>query len=198
MIGNSLIRSISAVFLLLAFSAHLNAEFYPHPFPFPGPGPHRKPEPKHHYHHRHESLESLAARIILNGILYYYHEGTFYCRRPEGLIMVQAPQGAMINALPKGYTRVIVNGQNFYRYGNTWFAYADSRFLVVADPRPEALAIAADPGQGSEVIMVYVPNKNGSYMRIELQRVPEGYVGPKNELYPEFPTVDQLTQMYGQ
>jgi hypothetical protein len=48
-------------------------------------------------------------------------------------------------------------------------------------------------------IVVNVPNRNGSYTRVTLQRTSNGmYIGPNGELYPNEPTPGQLQALYGQ
>jgi hypothetical protein len=42
-----------------------------------------------------------------------------------------------------------------------------------------------------------VPNSNGSYTPVQLKQVSGGWQGPKGEIYPSFPTVDELKNVYG-
>ena len=42
-----------------------------------------------------------------------------------------------------------------------------------------------------------VPNANGSYTPVRLRLVSGGWQGPRGEVYPTLPTVDQLRGTYG-
>lgn len=45
--------------------------------------------------------------------------------------------------------------------------------------------------------VVNVPNANGSFTPVTLHLGPNGWVGPKGEVYPTLPTPDQLKGLYG-
>ena len=48
-----------------------------------------------------------------------------------------------------------------------------------------------------DTMVVYVPNTNGSYTKVALQKIADGYIGPQGEYYPEHPTVAQLRVLNG-
>lgn len=59
--------------------------------------------------------------------------------------------------------------------------------------QPQAPAEANDA-----VIRVHVKNKSGDgFVEIELKRHEQGYLGPQGEFYPEMPSAEQLTEVYG-
>ncbi|MCU0788214.1 MAG: glycine zipper family protein [Verrucomicrobia bacterium] len=62
---------------------------------------------------------------------------------------------------------------------------------------PAAPATATTPKPPAATATVDVPNANGSYMPVKLTQVPGGWQGPKGEIYPNFPTVDELKKLYG-
>jgi hypothetical protein len=59
----------------------------------------------------------------------------------------------------------------------------------------QAQAQAADAASKTRV--VNIPNANGSMTPVSLYLVPSGWQGPKGEIYPTLPTVDQLQGSYG-
>ena len=50
----------------------------------------------------------------------------------------------------------------------------------------------------NSIIHIQVPRKNGQgFADVQLRKTDQGYIGPKGELYPQMPTLDQLTPVYG-
>ena len=47
-------------------------------------------------------------------------------------------------------------------------------------------------------VAINVPNDNGGYKTVILQRSGNGYVGPQGEYYDAMPTTEQLSALYGQ
>ncbi len=50
----------------------------------------------------------------------------------------------------------------------------------------------------ADILVLNIPNNNGSYTRVELTKSGSGYVGPQGEYYEGHPTVDQLRVLYGE
>ena len=44
--------------------------------------------------------------------------------------------------------------------------------------------------------VIDVPNDNGSYTPVRLHLVAGGWQGPKGEIYPSLPSIDQLQKLY--
>jgi len=65
---------------------------------------------------------------------------------------------------------------------------------TVAAPAPASAPAAPAP---PATATMDVPNSNGSYTPVKLKQVPGGWQGPKGEIYPTFPTVDELKKVYG-
>ncbi len=64
--------------------------------------------------------------------------------------------------------------------------------IIVAAPTPVVVPATL------QTIVVNVPNRNGSYTPVTLQAASNGtYIGPKGEVYPTQPTMEQLKEMYG-
>jgi hypothetical protein len=65
---------------------------------------------------------------------------------------------------------------------------------------PAQPAAQEQPAKTDETIMkVQVPRKNGEgNVEVQLKKTDMGYIGPRGELYPQMPTLDQLTPIYGE
>jgi len=61
---------------------------------------------------------------------------------------------------------------------------------TVTVTRPE---IVVEP----TTVTVWITNSNGSQTSVSLRRSGPGFVGPRNELYPNMPTNEQLRIVYG-
>jgi hypothetical protein len=60
-------------------------------------------------------------------------------------------------------------------------------------PKPQE----APPADGT-VIRVQIPRKDGQgTVEVQLKKTDQGYIGPRGELYPQMPTKEQLTPVYG-
>jgi hypothetical protein len=61
----------------------------------------------------------------------------------------------------------------------------------------EQQAAEAAQAQAAATRMISVPNANGSFTPVTLHLTQTGWQGPKGEVYPTLPTVDQLQGAYG-
>jgi hypothetical protein len=79
--------------------------------------------PEHHLVHVHH-------------VDYYYRSGVFYRSAPGGYVIVAAPVGAFVAALPIGYTSLYIRGRPYYLYNDTYYAWdaAQSGYVVVERP----------------------------------------------------------------
>ena len=81
------------------------------------------------------ALASDAIRISLNSRFYYYDDGCFY--EPSGnggYAVVDAPQNAIVSALPDGYETATVDDVDYYYFGGVFYVAVDQGFQVVAAP----------------------------------------------------------------
>ena len=62
-----------------------------------------------------------------------------------------------------------------------------------ARQRRETEAIRSE----SNIATVWITNSNGSQLPVRLVKDGPGYIGPRGERYPYFPTEEQLRQVYG-
>lgn len=77
---------------------------------------------------------------------YYYREGSFYRPGPRGWISVQAPIGAIVAALPLGFSVMVSGGHTFFQVGGAFYNRVPNGYMVVETPAyappPPALAAA--------------------------------------------------------
>ena len=103
-------------------------------------------------------------------------------------------------------------GDGYWNYNGSGRDYSYSQYIdVYYNPRnPDYSTInpiyieqipkmTLEPVQTiPQTITVNIPNRNGGFNAIVLQRSGSGFIGPQGEFYPEFPKVFQLEMKYGQ
>jgi hypothetical protein len=67
-------------------------------------------------------------RIVVGPRSYYYYYGIFYIKRTNGYEyeVVDAPEYAVVDALPDGYEVVEVDGFEYYMLDGVFFAEVDA------------------------------------------------------------------------
>ena len=119
---------------------------------------------------------------------------------------------ALLNAAYPYAPYYYVNGVPYY-YGNPYYAAAPVGYVGVAQP-PVAFVPASAPvaapsattsvvsSQSSAVASVndsfdiHIPNGNGSFTLVTLQKTEKGFLGPQGEFYTDHPTEEQLRERY--
>ena len=142
---------------------------------------------------------------------YHYRGGHWYHRGLFGwdFAVAALTLGAIVDALPGGYTTVVVGGNPYYYYDRVYYRPCPQGYVVVQEPssvvvvNEQAVAqpvviptIVPQAGNNSEVITINVPNSRGGYTSVKLIKHNDGYIGPQGEYYDN-PTVDQLKALYG-
>ncbi|MFH1799236.1 MAG: DUF6515 family protein [Candidatus Omnitrophota bacterium] len=128
--------------------------------------------------------------------LYYYLEGAYYRETPSGYVIVSAPRGAIITSLPERHKVIVYDNTDYYYYNSTYYVKQPAGYAVVTPPPSVVSSNASAVEAPEKTIVVTVPNPNGSYIPVTLQKYSDGYVGPNGEFYPDYPTIDQLKAMY--
>jgi uncharacterized protein YgiM (DUF1202 family) len=72
---------------------------------------------------------------MLANSLYYYNAGSFYRKDPGGYVAIDAPVGAVVPALPFGYSFLVVDGMRYYTYGGNYYLQVSDGYQLVPDPR---------------------------------------------------------------
>lgn len=135
---------------------------------------------RHHRHHRHG----------------YHHQPYFH---PTVIF-------------PSKYVTVIIGGRTYYRCDGRYYRRHRGEYIVV-DPsfdhdddhhfvshgrekRNKSYA-KVDIDDDTDSFTVNVPRSYGGYQGVVLTKKGRGFVGPQGEFYSEFPSVEQLKEMYG-
>jgi len=138
---------------------------------------------------------------------YHYRDGHWYHRGWFGFDFL-APAlafGAIVDALPYGYTTVVVGGVPYYRCDGIYYRHYPEGYVVMEEPspvlvvqeqNPMPVSVAAPQESGSESVIINVPNAQGGYTPVKLIKHKGGYLGPQGEYY-EHPAVSQLKALYG-
>ena len=164
----------------------------------------------HGGHGGHGGGSSALGIVALSvaGMSLLYSAGMFYRTTPAGYVVVPAPMGAVVPALPPGYTVVYMGGMPYYYYGNAYYAAAPNGYVVTAPPAIAApvqgpvpapisqQTVAPASNEPSSAIETYIPNGNGSFTVVTLQKTEKGFMGPQGEFYADHPTEDQLKSRY--
>jgi len=164
------------------------------------------PRARHHYApsihfapprpYYHRTLPWGCRPLHLADALYYYLEGTYYRETPSGYVIVSAPRGAIITALPERHKVIAYENTDYYYYNSAYYIKQPAGYTVVTPPPSVVSSNAPSVEAPEKTIVVTVPNPNGSYIPVTLQKYSDGYVGPNGEFYPDYPTIDQLKAMY--
>ena len=100
----------------------------------------RGPEPYHTRHYMPEGryvrvMPDDFARIFVGGLEYFFWEGMFYRPAPTGYIVVPAPVGAVVTAIPPCPQPVIVEGVPYYMVNGVTYMMTSYGYQVVPLPR---------------------------------------------------------------
>lgn len=198
-------KILTAMFLVLALSsfsftpwAFANRD--PHGKPHGGPDPRGGHDRHEMYYYRpyryspYLPLGYLTLRIA--DMIYYYSSGTYYQSTPSGYVIVTAPRGAIVPEIPAYCRRIPYREKTYFFYNNTYYVQEPAGYTVVTPP-PQVVTSNPPAVEAPEkTIVVTVPNPNGSYIPVTLEKYSDGYKGPNGEFYPDYPTIDQLKAMY--
>ncbi|MEM9159335.1 MAG: DUF6515 family protein [Verrucomicrobiota bacterium] len=72
-----------------------------------------------------------AISIRVGDARYHFHDGRYYRKVGNRYIVAKAPRGAIIRTLPRGYTKVVVKGRTYYRYGDVYYQSGRKGYVVV-------------------------------------------------------------------
>ena len=72
--------------------------------------------------------------VVVSGSSYYYAGGVYYVSSGSGYVVVSAPPGAVVYAVPTHTTVVYVNSTPYYYYGGTYY-------VVSTEPAPQPTVV---------------------------------------------------------
>ena len=81
---------------------------------------------------------------MVSNSLYYYHAGSFYTQAPNGYVVVNSPVGAVVPALPVGFSSVVVNGIPYFTYGGAYYRQVANGYQVVPAPAVSTTVISGN------------------------------------------------------
>lgn len=164
---------------------------------FSGHRPSHAPSPRYYPGpHFYRNLPPGYVSLRIADMLYFYLGGIYYQETPSGYVVVPAPRGAIVPILPEPYKVIPYQNTNYYYYNNTYYVQQPSGYAVVTPPTQVVSSNPQSIEAPEKTVVVPVPNPNGSYIPVTLQKYSDGYVGPNGEFYPDYPTIDQLKAMY--
>ena len=120
---------------------------------------------------------------------------------------------ALLNAAYQYPPYYYMNGVPYY-YGNPYYVAAPVGYVGVAQPPvayvPASAPVAAPYATPSSATSpqppaaasvndsfdIHIPNGNGSFTLVTLQKTEKGFLGPQGEFYADHPTEDQLRERY--
>jgi len=163
------------------------------------------------------SLNHEFLRLFIGGVEFFFWEGMYYRSMADHYVVVQAPIGAVVTAIPPQAQLIVVDGVPYYTVNGVTYISTTYGYQVVPPPtvvvvRPEPTVqqttVFATPAMSApmaapsappvdEAFTVNIPNARGTYSAVSIKRAGNGFVGPQGEYYPEFPKVEQLKLMYG-
>lgn len=149
-----------------------------------------------------QALPGPHVSILFGGLCYYFVGGLFYLSQGPGFAAVVPPVGLVIPALPPAHTVLVVGGRSYYCANDVYYIQAPAGYRVVEAPatvvvqEPATQRTTASDGLPDSVTIV-LENPNGSRTPVTLNRTPDGWKGPKGELYDSLPTQEQLLPYYG-
>ena len=134
----------------------------------------------------------------------YYCRGRYYRRGSDGYVLIAAPIGAVVPALPAEHRTVVIDGVTYHEYDGVYYKGGPAGYTVVPIAQVPATAgttlasAQAAPVIDHGALVINVPNRNGSYTPVTLHPSGNGmYIGPQGEVYPNAPTAQQLQGLYG-
>ena len=128
------ITMIFGLLLLVTFihSAYAHPANYRHQHKHSGPGKHG---PAIKYQNRHRVFpDRKYKRVLFNSAHYLFHAGIFYRQIGDELIIVNAPDGLIIDSLPHSNSIVVINDRRYYVVNGTYFIKVKSGYKVTKKP----------------------------------------------------------------
>jgi hypothetical protein len=75
-----------------------------------------------------------AAAVEVEGVAYFYDRGIFWIQQGTDYLVVTAPAGAVVNAIPPGAVRIPFKGGSYWYFFGTFFAERSGTYAVVKPP----------------------------------------------------------------
>jgi hypothetical protein len=96
---------------------------------------------------------------------------------------------------------VVIAGTPYWRHGGLYYRPAPNGYIIVEQPIEvvsETPEVEPESASTDGTYTVYVPRKTGEgFVSVTLEKHDGGYIGPQGEFYPEMPSTELLSEMYG-
>jgi len=66
-----------------------------------------------------------STTVVVTGTTYYYSGGTYYAQSGSSYVVISAPPGAVVYAVPTATTIVYVSSTPYYYYAGTYYVATD-------------------------------------------------------------------------
>lgn len=98
--------------------------------------PHHKYSKMPHWGYKYTAVPKGRYIVKHAGIPYHYSKEVFYKPMGSRYVVVRAPIGVRINALPRNYSRIVIRGKVYYYYYGTYYVKSvqDNQYVTVAPP----------------------------------------------------------------
>jgi len=118
-------------------------------------GPMHFPYSAHYQPHGHfmHDLPLGFACLFLGGLEYAYWEGMYYQRAANGYVVVPAPVGAVVTAVPEGCQQVVVDGTLYYLINGVTYMKTPYGYQVVPMPSVLVPRVATLPAPAQTTII---------------------------------------------
>jgi hypothetical protein len=152
----------------------------------------------HHRNHGHH--ERVVYQRPHSGFEFVFSNGSVkvaYQKTRPDYVVVRPRVGVVVQTVPSFYQTSIINGSTYFVSEGAYYRREPRGYVVVDDPysvRPTTVIVSNGSG---EPFTVNVPNCHGGYNPVTMTRTGSGYIGPQGEYYYTFPTIQQLSVMYG-
>ncbi len=104
-----------------------------------------------------------AVAVSVANQKYYYDAGVYYSKSSNGYVVIPAPPGAVITALPPGNTPVVVVDNRFYYYGGAYYVKENTGYKVVEPPIGAIVTNIPEGGKEVEINGIKYVKINDSY-----------------------------------
>lgn len=80
-----------------------------------------------------------AQAIMLGTLTFFFLDGIFYKKKPDGYVITPAPIGARVAQLPPAVVMVNMNGRNVYTYSGVYYQQVPNGYMVIEQPNAAIL-----------------------------------------------------------
>ena len=112
------------------------------------------------------------------------------------VVEVQPPVGAVVPKLPDDPVIINDGEETYYVDDGVFYRKVWGGYKVIPPPFGPRSSDGAG-GDDRDDIYNHLPDFEGGYVDVTLSRTGQGFKGPQDEYYSEFPPMDQLQEMYG-